>query len=174
MRIENLSVIIVLFGILITTSACLIAIIRFRKEFKLNLLAAYTTRYQAITLNLPENIHQDNFDIDLLSEEEKKNTLRYMRAYFDLCSEEYSLWLQGRIDDNTWAEWLTGIKHAFSAPAFMQSWELLQLDSIYYQDFTHLVKNIKSDNITCHGFRRKTLQQNASLLKSLGWRLVQK
>ncbi|MFT5879917.1 MAG: hypothetical protein ACI86X_001038 [Moritella sp.] len=174
MRIESLSVLVILLGILITTSACLVAMIRFRREFKLNLFTAYTTRYQAIILNLPENIHQDNFDIELLSEAEKNNTLRHMRAYFDLCSEEYSLWLQGSIDDNTWAEWRSGIQHAFSAPAFMQSWRILQLDNIYYQDFTQLVKNIKSDTVTCGGFSRKTLQQNASLLKSLGWHLVRK
>jgi hypothetical protein len=174
MRIENLSVIVILLGMLITTSACLVAMIRFRKEFKLNIFIAYTTRYQAIILNLPDNIHQDTFDIDLLSEAEKNNTLRHMRAYFDLCSEEYSLWLQGRIDDHTWGEWLSGIKYSFSAPAFMQSWKILQLDNIYYQDFTLLVKNIKSDTATCDDFSRKTLQQNASLLKSLGWHLVRK
>ena len=34
-------------------------------------------------------------------EEERNKTLRYMRVYFDLCSEEYFLWKSKHIDEKT-------------------------------------------------------------------------
>jgi len=64
-----------------------------------------------------------------------------MRAYFDLCSEEYYLWKKGNIDNDTWEEWKAGIEFAFSKPAFTQAWENLRLDETYYKNFTEFVAN---------------------------------
>ena len=107
-----------------------------KKQMGLSFFSEYTKRYQEIILNFPESINQQDFDFDTLTKQERDKTLRYMRAYFDLCSEEYFLWKHGNIDKNTWKEWESGIRFAFSKTAFSKAWEILRLDTIYYGEFT--------------------------------------
>ena len=60
-------------------------------------------------LNLPLNLHAADFDFDKLHKEVKDKTMRYMRSYFDLCSEEYDLWQAGYIEERIWNNWKEGI-----------------------------------------------------------------
>ncbi len=126
-------------GVFITAVALWFTVRSFQKQLQLNFFSEYTRRYQEITLNLPESINEDNFDYSSLTPEVKDKTMRYMRAYFDLCSEEYFLKRKGNIDNETWLEWETGMKFAFSKSAFQQAWGMLQLDTIYYGEFSKLV-----------------------------------
>ena len=45
------------------------------------------------------------------------------------------------LDDNTWKEWVSGIKFAFSKPAFQQAWSALTVDTIYYGEFSAFINN---------------------------------
>ncbi len=135
-------------GMFITAVALWFTVGSFKKQLQLNFFADYTKIYQEITLNFPESINEEDFKIDSLEKEVKNKTLRYMRAYFDLCSEEYFLWKKGNIDNATWKEWESGIKFAFSKPAFRQAWEVLRLDTIYYGEFTEFVNNTISNKNT--------------------------
>ena len=128
-------------GLAITATALWITISHFKKQLHLNFFADYTKRYQEIILNFPETINQKDFDLSKLDSKTRDKTLRYMRAYFDLCSEEYYLWKGKYIDDKTWKEWESGIKFAFSKPAFVQAWEVLKLDTTYYVEFTRFVSS---------------------------------
>ena len=134
-------------GIMLATAGALFVTVgNFRKQLQLSFFADYTKRYQEITLNFPESINDQNFEFEELSPDVKDKTLRYMRAYFDLCSEEYYLWKNGNIDNKTWKEWESGIKFAFSKTAFQQAWKVLQLDTIYYGAFSEFVnKNIETN-----------------------------
>lgn len=125
--------------LIVTTTALVITIRQFRKQLQLNFFADYTKRYQEIILNFPERVNEDGFIISDQPPEVRDRTLRYMRAYFDLCSEEYYLWRKGNLDNDTWKEWETGIKFAFSKPAFKEAWSTLQLDTIYYGEFSKFV-----------------------------------
>ncbi|TPW23422.1 hypothetical protein FH712_10015 [Marinobacter nauticus] len=136
---EIVAVIISTLTMIITAVALGFTVTSFKKQLQLNFFADYTKRYQEIILNFPESINEQDFDLEKLPEDQRDRTLRNMRAYFDLCSEEYFLWREGNIDDKTWAEWESGIKFAFSKPAFQQAWQRLRLDTIYYGEFTEFV-----------------------------------
>lgn len=136
---DYVAIVVSILGLTITAIALGITISHFKKQLQLNFFADYTKRYQEIILNFPENINHEDFDLSSLDLQIRDKTLRYMRAYFDLCSEEYYLWKGKYIDDNTWKEWESGIKFAFSKPAFMQAWEVLKLDTIYYGEFSSFV-----------------------------------
>jgi len=78
-------------GVFVTIAGVIIAIWIFSKEMKkqteisqMNLFADYTKRYQEIEMNLPEDEDLDNEKIL-----EDKDVKRYLKVYFDLCSEEY-------------------------------------------------------------------------------------
>jgi hypothetical protein len=113
----------------------------FTTQLKLNFFNEYTKRYQEIILNFPENINSENFDFNQLTKSERNKTLRYMRAYFDLCSEEYNLHKRELIDDEIWKNWEAGIRFAFTKKAFKDGWKIIQTDTIYYDDFYYWVEN---------------------------------
>ncbi len=138
---EYVVVIIAIITMLITAIALWVTVSNFRKQLQLSFFADYTKRYQEIILNFPERINEKDFEISKLKSKERDKTLRYMRAYFDLCSEEYYLWKKGNLDNNTWKEWESGIKFAFSKPAFQQAWSTLTFDTIYYGEFSAFVNN---------------------------------
>ena len=128
-------------AVFMTAIGLLYTIHSFNKQQKLIVFMDYTKRYQEICLNLPENINETEFSFESLDKDTKEKTLRYMRAYFDLCSEEYHLYLQKHIHKNTWKEWESGVQFSLSKTAFRSAWEILQLDTIYYSDFSKFVDN---------------------------------
>ena len=113
----------------------------FTTQLKLNFFSEYTKRYQEIILNFPEEINNPDFDLTSLDKETKNRILKYMRAYFDLCSEEYNLHKRKIIDDDIWKNWEEGIKYTFSKKPFKQGWEIIKLDTLYYKDFTDWIEN---------------------------------
>lgn len=59
-----------------------------RKQLKAGFFSEYTKRYQEIVLNFPENVNDKDFNISEMSKEDRDKFMRYVRVYFDLCSEE--------------------------------------------------------------------------------------
>lgn len=97
----------------------------------------YTKRYQEIALHFPEDINESSFLLEGRSD--YASTMRYMRAYFDLCFEEWYLQDQGLLDNRLWRIWEGGMATAMSKPAFRQAWAKISKDSDYGVVFaTHL------------------------------------
>ncbi|MBE3143951.1 MAG: hypothetical protein IMZ61_08515 [Planctomycetes bacterium] len=112
-----------------------------RRQLKLHNFTEYTKRYQEIILHFPENINERKYRLSGLSKEARNQTLRYMRAYFDLCSEEYSLHQRRYIDSDFWSLWKSGMTVAFSKAAFKQSWSIIKKDTVFDSDFVGFVKD---------------------------------
>ncbi|CAI09567.1 hypothetical protein [Aromatoleum aromaticum] len=107
-----------------------------RKQIKLQNFIEYTKRYQEIILHFPERINRSDFVLTELSAEEYERTMRYMRAYMDLCFEEHLLHEKGFIDDDLWSIWEGGMKTAFSKKAFQDAWAAIKQDTEYGEKFT--------------------------------------
>lgn len=134
-------------GNLISTVAAIVAIGGLiyqshstRKQIKLQNFIEYTKRYQEIILNFPENINEINFTFEDMDAEIKNKTMRYMRAYFDLCFEEYILHKKNFIDDDLWSIWKDGMEVAFSKSAFQQAWKIIQKDTKFGEGFEAFVQ----------------------------------
>ena len=78
------------------------------RQARLQNFTVYTERYQNIMLQLPVAIASGDFDLQRLSEEEKETTLRWLRAYFDLCSEEHYLKKRKLVEKEVWKLWEGG------------------------------------------------------------------
>lgn len=133
-------------GNLISTFAALVAIAALiiesrwtRKQVKLQNFIEYTKRYQEIVLNFPENVNEHSFTFDALPYDEKSKTMRYMRAYFDLCFEEFTLHEKGFIDDDLWTIWKGGMETAYSKTAFRQAWATIRNDTQFGANFQRFV-----------------------------------
>jgi hypothetical protein len=135
-------------GNLISTFAALIGIAGLiyqshstRKQVKLQNFIEYTKRYQEIILNFSENINEQSFSFDAMSQEDKNKTMRYMRAYFDLCFEEFTLYKKKFIDNDLWSIWRDGMEVAFSKSAFKQAWAIIRNDTRFGSGFETFVEN---------------------------------
>ena len=134
-------------ALFISIIVAIITMRNFMKQLRLNLFIDYTKRYQAIILNLPSNIGSKEFDIEKLPLEDKEKTLVYIRAYFDLCSEEYFLWQRGNIEKDVWYEWESGIRHALSQKAFQDVWNKhIESNSTYYKEFTKFMNKMLKES----------------------------
>jgi len=87
-------------------------------QIRTDLFAEYTKRYQEIILHLPINIDEEEFELSKLSKSEIDQTIRYIRVYFDLCSEEFFLHekkgLTKRFGKNGSKEWTITLKILFT------------------------------------------------------------
>lgn len=109
------------------------------KQLTLQNFSDYTKRYQEIILRFPEDVNEQQFV--LAGREDYKTTMRYMRAYFDICFEEWHLHSRKLMDDKTWSIWHGGMKTAFSKPAFKQAWEIVRKDSQFGREFEKFVSD---------------------------------
>ncbi len=140
--IQSIGLFLALIGLIITILNNRKQLLILNEQLKLNFFSDYTKRYQEIVLNFPENINQKDFDFSKLSEETRNKTLRYMRTYFDLCSEELDLFQAGYIHERIWRNWKEGIEFAFSKKAFIDAWHIIELDTIYYPEFSKWVNEV--------------------------------
>jgi hypothetical protein len=105
-------------------------------------ISAYTKRYQEIFDRFPKSVIDEKFKLDSLSEDDKEKLLRPMWLYFDLCYEEYILFHDlNLIDEKLWKHWESGMKSAFSRPAFYQCWKFVFNNSFYPIAFSKFVND---------------------------------
>lgn len=112
-----------------------------KRQIKLHNFIEFTKRYQEIILNLPERINEPSFAIESLGPRKKNKTLRYMRTYFDLCFEEFTLRKKGFIDNGLWEMWKSGMEFAFSKSAFNQAWHVIRQDTKFGPGFEEFVQS---------------------------------
>lgn len=133
-------------GLLLTINSNRQQLKLFNQQLRLNFFAEYTKRYQEIILNFPEEINTPSFDYSKLPPEIRSKTLRFMRVYFDLCSEEYDLWNAGYLDSRIWNNWKAGIEYACSKRAFKDAWKIIKLDTKYYPKFSEWINTIVDES----------------------------
>jgi hypothetical protein len=125
---------------LVTLAGVVVVYLQLRalsQQIKLQHFSDYTKRYQEIALHFPEDINVSNFV--LTGREDYNQTMRYMRAYFDLSYEEWDLSQKKLIDPAFWGTWKSGIEFALSKPAFQQGWQAIRRDTRYGPEFEDFV-----------------------------------
>lgn len=112
------------------------------QQMKLASFTDYTKRYEQIVLSFPEEIHQSDFQLTALEKADRDYILKYMRAYFDLCSEEYYLYTSDLIEQRIWELWEAGIAMNLSKPAFRQAWFIVSEDTAFDPSFLQLMNRL--------------------------------
>jgi len=110
-----------------------------RKQLKIQNFSDYTSRYQDIIVNLPFDVMDEDFDIDSLEKDERERCLKWMKAYFDLCAEEYFLNRKAVIDRDIWLDWKEGMVYVFNRPAFLKGWKIVSRHRDIYSSFKPFV-----------------------------------
>jgi hypothetical protein len=71
-----------------------------------------------------------------------KKTMRYMRAYFDLSSEEFWLHENAFIEERWWNIWKLGMFAAFNKTAFRSAWGTVTKDTVFEDKFINFVNQL--------------------------------
>ena len=108
------------------------------RQRKLQMFAEYTRRYQEIFLNMPDDIYDGTAKVNTA-------TTRFLRLYFDLCSEEYHLWKDKDIPENVWSLWLEGMQIACQHELYKNMWQELKKD--YNLDFRSYFEDNVINNV---------------------------
>lgn len=120
------------------------AMIQFSKQSQMNTFLTYTQRYQEIMMHFPIDFEKPGFTIKSVNPEEREDLLRWIRAYFDLCSEEYHLSKEGFVCERVWKLWEGGMVDSLRADLFLESWLILQREGYYAEDFSNYVDQIQN------------------------------
>jgi len=92
-------------------------------------------------LHFPEDIYKKSFSYKNLDSGKRDTIMRYMRIYFDLCSEEFFLCKNKYLDEKVWKEWEEGMDTLFNKPAFKLAWERIIKNSNYFREFKNFVNS---------------------------------
>jgi len=112
------------------------------QQSKIKTFFIYTQRYQDIMLKLPLTIKSNDFLIKDLEKDKKDELLVWLRAYFNLCSEEYYLNQKKLVDNNIWGLWESGIQDSLKIIAFRDAWKELKKNGYYDKDFSNYINNM--------------------------------
>lgn len=86
------------------------------------LFAEYTKRYQQIIIAMPGVVMKGDAKLDDM------NVMKFMRLYFDLCSEEFHLAQKGFIPDEIWTNWKEGMALTMKNESYRLFWKRLAQD----------------------------------------------
>lgn len=128
-----------LLGVVVAAVAIRAQILKVNEQLMLQHFADYTKRYQEIILHFPEDINEESFVLS--SRADYAPTMRRMRAYFDLCFEEWYLNQRNFVDKDIWNVWKEGMRAAMSKPAFRQAWALIKKDSSFGVPFQNYIES---------------------------------
>ena len=143
----------------VSVAGVAVACFHFSKQQKLDFFARYTERYQHIIEQMPEYVYADD---EQLTEEDYQKIMPIIRAYFDLCSEEFYLHKQHHLSKNVWKEWEAGMVSMFQVPVFKHFCQIINPKSTLYTKFAHFVQ--QNDDANTYKNNHINNQQTKSLI----------
>ncbi len=139
-----------LVGVVVSAGAIVITLRSVRDQLRLHAFMEYTRRYSEITKRVPSQWRDPSTrrSLEALEDDERGSILNSAREYLNLCSEEFFLHDQGRIDDETWTIWTQGIVQTVGLPWIRESWDVLRPEYDYVPRFSAFI-DILSQPIRC-------------------------
>lgn len=131
-----------------------------RAQLWLHTFSEYTRRYAEVVTELPAGARdpEGDFDLHQLTAAERDRITNVVRAYLNLCSEEYYLWSKGKIDRETWTIWTTGIEDMFRLAWFRRSWDEFRSEYKLYPRFGEFCDECLAARTPASAPRRRTSQ----------------
>lgn len=128
-------------GVAVAIVALWLQLRAMNRQVMIQQFSDYTKRYQDLLLQLPESINDADFDI--LKSPQVAKYMRRVRAYFDLCYEEWFLNRHKLIRDFIWREWEAGMTAAFKRKMLADAWmKKIRIDTRYDVEFIAFVDSL--------------------------------
>jgi hypothetical protein len=137
-----------------------------KNQLWLQMFGEYTRRYSEIVRDLPYESRRpkSGFDPAQLDGETRNRLENAVRAYLNLCSEEYYLYLRGRIDKETWTIWRRGIEETIRLPWITTAWGEVRVEYAYFPEFLAFLDDcVRAEETRPRLTQRSTKANPASL-----------
>jgi hypothetical protein len=142
--IQLLSTLVLVASILVSYYFSAKTLKQIKDQIMVSVFMEYTQRYAAIIRELPDSVSSPDCSVlKTLSKQEKDKVMGLMRAYFDLCAEEFYLYEMGKIDFKTWKQWERGIIYTVRLPTFREAWNIIKIEG-YDEKFLKYIQEILS------------------------------
>ncbi len=133
-------------GLLVAVCALLWSVWESGKQSKLHFFTIYTGRYHEISIHFPVDIESESFTFEKLDKETQESLLKWIRAFYNLCSEEHYLFTTKQAPKRAWKLWEDGMKSSFPKPAFKESWKTLSKYGYFDKQFVDFVEDIQNND----------------------------
>jgi hypothetical protein len=135
--LSNIAALAQVASLLVAGLAVFLALRGVRNQLWLQMFSEYTRRYGEIVKSLPSESRRPDgdFAFDRLDEAKREEVENTVRAYLNLCAEEYYLHERGQVDDETWKIWRKGMVETFRLPWLRQTWPRLAPEWGFYPEF---------------------------------------
>ena len=132
--------------VVLASAGLLITLRGIRDQLWLQTFAEYTRRYAEIVRELPSESRRpgSGFSLDALGPDERGRILNAARGYLNLASEEFFLHGRGRIDNETWGIWKTGIAETVRLPWLQLAWQELEPEYTHFEDYCGFMRECVS------------------------------
>ena len=124
-------------AVLLAAFAIIVTLRGVRDQLWVIVFTEYTKRYTETVRDLPSEARRPNgkFDFSQLGGSDRDRVYNAMRAYLNLCSEEFYLQKKGRIDRETWEIWKLGIRDTMRLPWLHDTWGEMREEYVYFDEF---------------------------------------
>ncbi len=93
-------------------------------------------RFSRFEVAAPPELTEDGAHwLAKLTPKKRQQVLASARSYFSLCSDEYALGTNNRIDLDLWQKWLDGAKTRMAQPIWQDCWSELETNYRAQTDF---------------------------------------
>ncbi len=134
---------ILMVSILVTASLSYKAIKEMRDQVRTTVYLECTRRYYDIVTQLPDEASDSQRSALRSSSANQDEIMGLMRAYYDLCSEQYYLHGTGKISHETWNHWREGLTFTIKLPTFREAWDEIREEG-YKKSFVDFIEESRS------------------------------
>ncbi len=109
------------------------------KVFQTYVAMEFFKRYSIISEQMPDNLRLAKYQEPgaVLTDADWASITRSMIQYLNLCSEEFALHSPGRVPQEIWKIWVSGIRENFEARLWREAWQKVRRE---YESFTPFVQ----------------------------------
>lgn len=136
--IQLISTTVLIISIVVTASLSYGAIREIRDQVRTTVYLECTKRYYDIVTQLPDGASDPKRSVLYSPGINKGEIMGLMRAYYDLCSEQFYLHGSGKISQGTWDHWRGGLIFTIKLPTFREAWDEIKEEG-YEKSFVDFI-----------------------------------
>jgi hypothetical protein len=136
-------------AVLLAGFAIIVTLRGIRDQLWVVVFTEYTRRHAEIVKELPSESRRPGakFELSQLAGPDRDRVYNTMRAYLNLCWEEYYLVEKGKIDKETWEIWKLGIRDTMQLPWFRSTWDEMRAEYSPFDEFCLFMDECLSDGV---------------------------
>lgn len=144
-----------------TVTAAFVTARRYLDIYQTHVSMDFFRRFEEMSLRMPDRLRFSKLRNPLLAQpgevgrHEWPAIARFMIEYGNLCSEEFALRQQGRLQADIWKIWREVMKENFETAIWREAWYLVAVEYVSYREFYAFMETIIAEAIAAEQCRTR-------------------